>query len=108
MPKKHLPHLASIILFALLTGCGDEEAPFTPSDWPTLKVQCEETAGTWEDVDGCPSSCWPPAATRETCADDYAQMCNYACGEEPNCACPSDTPFWEEGVGCVGDEACPD
>ena len=90
----------------LLMGCDDDSSQTT--DWRVLKTQCEETTGIWEEVDGCPSSCWPPAATKETCAEDYAQMCNYACGDEPNCSCPAEAPFWEENVGCVGYEACPE
>ena len=73
-----------------------------------MALQCTETGGEWREVSECPSACAPPAPTAEACATIDDQVCAAVCGDVPLCHCPADTPFWEEGVGCVGFEACPD
>jgi hypothetical protein len=74
----------------------------------TTAQQCEQTSGEWKEVSDCPSACAPPAPTAEACETIEDMSCIMVCSEEATCHCPVDQPFWQEGVGCVGFEACPD
>jgi hypothetical protein len=93
-PLRRLGLVASLVL----TGCG------TPDP---KALECEQTGGEWVPVSDCPSACEPPAPTAQACETLGEWQCVTVCGDVPTCHCPDDRPFWQDGVGCVGTEACP-
>ena len=76
----------------------------TSNGEPT-KNECENSGGEWVLVHECPSSCVPPPPTADNCETIEEQACVTVCAEAPNCLCPMEQPFWQDG--CVGFEACP-
>ena len=86
------------LVASLLSGCSKPD--------PTVQ-ECEQSGGMWVPVSDCPSACEPPAPTAQACETLGEWSCATVCGEVPVCHCPEDRPFWQDGVGCVGTEACP-
>ena len=74
------------------------------SNGDLTKEACEGSGGEWLYVADCPSACEPPEPTAENCETIGEMACMTVCAEVPNCHCPSDKPFWDDG--CVGAEAC--
>ena len=61
---------------------------------------CDDTGGTW---DWCGSGCGPMG-----CGDDPEdfESCPKVCVEQ--CACPEDSPLWDESDGCISPSDCVD
>ena len=68
------------------------------------KNECENSGGEWVFVHDCPSVCVPPPPTSDNCETMEEQVCATVCADVPNCRCPMEQPFWQDG--CVGVEAC--
>jgi|GEM_PF-3110225 len=93
--------LRVLLVFALsvaVFGCGGEG--------PTAQL-CEASGGVWKEVADCPDACLPPEPTADACANIEDTACLTVCGDVAACSCPEDKPFWEDGEGCVGFDACP-
>jgi hypothetical protein len=99
----------NLLLFGISLGlpaCWGESP--TGESWGDLWTQCQETNGIWVTVPYCPSPCWPPAPNQTNCENLDDLVCATVCASQPACDCPPEAPFWEVGVGCVGEEACPE
>ena len=91
--------LRGLSLGILFTGCSPDSS---------TSQLCEQSGGVWKEVSDCPSACAPPAPTADSCANIEETSCIAVCGDVPTCSCPEEMPFWKDGAGCVGIEACPD
>ena len=94
--------MRSLIGIVLLVSC----APNTSET--EVALQCTQSDGDWVEVADCPTSCPPPAPSSEACATIEEMACAAVCGDIAACHCPHEKPFWQEGEGCVGFEACPE
>jgi hypothetical protein len=92
-------HLFGLVTCLFASGCSEPDPAST---------ECEQSGGEWREVSDCPSACEPPAPTADACETIEELQCATVCGDIPTCSCPVDTPFWQDGLGCVGFEACPD
>jgi len=96
--------LVGLGILVLAAGCLGESP--TGETWKALESQCLESEGEWRTYSDCPTICWPLEPTADACDLGSEMGCAAVCGEQPSCTCPAERPFWEEGVGCVGLEAC--
>ena len=94
--------MITIIGMLMLPGCSPDTSKTEAA------LQCTTSGGAWSEVSECPNPCVIPAPSTESCENIYKLSCATVCGDAPACDCPYEKPFWQEGIGCVGFEACPE
>ena len=92
-----------LILLLFSPGCKEDES--MDKNGRLNASECNSSGGDWVYVQDCPSTCDPPAPTEENCDIIEELDCIAVCSELPNCHCPVEKPFWQDG--CVGFESCP-